>query len=334
LERSYNIRHSWCTALSNETFSAGFKTTSRSESTNSVLNGIGSRTCSLTKFVLEFERKIGEWRRNESDSDFACAQGKPALLVRSSIMLQQAAEFYTHTLYKMFEKEFRSILVASTQDEGIVDESMYSFKVTVETKWGHQASKVVLDTKKSTVHCSCKKFESMGILCTHSLVALKARNISKIPDVYLLKRWSKSARNRVGSVDQMKIFNMEGTDASIVFTNQAMKFAHDIVYRSASNEASRLKLWEQMQSMSLWLDDYKNNHALKDSQYQTKDKDALDSSLACEDGNGCDIPIQDPNRIRGKGRDKGERLKGHFEKRRRGSSLRGGHSHGLYIYSL
>jgi hypothetical protein len=61
LERLYNIRDKWCTGLSNETFSAGLITTSRSESTNSVLNGIGSRTCSLTKFVLEFERKLREW---------------------------------------------------------------------------------------------------------------------------------------------------------------------------------------------------------------------------------------------------------------------------------
>jgi hypothetical protein len=88
LERLYNIRDRWCTGLSNETFSVGFKIISRSESTNSVLNGIGSRTCSLTKFVLEFEQKIGEWRQNEAESDFACVQGKPPLLIWSSAMLQ------------------------------------------------------------------------------------------------------------------------------------------------------------------------------------------------------------------------------------------------------
>jgi hypothetical protein len=87
-----------------------------------------------------------------------------------------------------------------------------------------------------------------------------------------------------------------------------------------------------MESMSRWLNDYENKHTLKASQSETRNKYAPDSNLACEDGNGSDILIQDSNRIRGKGRDKGERLKGYFEKQRRGSSLRGGHSQGLYIH--
>jgi hypothetical protein len=98
-----------------------------------VLNGIGSRTCSLTKFVLEFERKIGEWRQNDADSDFSCTQGKPPLLVRSSAMLQQTASFYTHKLYKLFEKEFKSILVSSTEEEEVENESVSRLKVTIET---------------------------------------------------------------------------------------------------------------------------------------------------------------------------------------------------------
>jgi hypothetical protein len=66
--------------------------------------------------------------------------------------------------------------------------------------------------------------------------------------------------------------------------------------------------------------------------FTIRDNKALDIDLVCEDGNEYDIPIQDPKRIRGKGRERGERLKGHFEKHKRGSSLRGSHSQGLHFY--
>jgi hypothetical protein len=91
-------------------------------------------------------------------------------------------------MYKLFEKEFMGICVSSSEEEVVVDESVYSLKVKVETKWGYQTSIVVVNTKDSTIHCSCKKFESMGILCTHSLATLKVKNITKIPESYLMKR--------------------------------------------------------------------------------------------------------------------------------------------------
>jgi hypothetical protein len=89
----------------------------------------------LTKFILEFEQKVGEWRQNEAEADFACAQGKPPLLIQSSVMLQQAAQFYTHKLYKLFQKEFMNILVSSIQEVEVVDESTFCLKVIVKTKW-------------------------------------------------------------------------------------------------------------------------------------------------------------------------------------------------------
>jgi hypothetical protein len=88
-----------------------------------VLNGIGSRTYSLTKFVHEFEQKIREWRQNETESDFACAQEKSPLLIQSSDMLQQAAQFYTHKLFKLLQKEFMDILVSSRKKVEDVEKS-------------------------------------------------------------------------------------------------------------------------------------------------------------------------------------------------------------------
>ncbi|KAI3897410.1 hypothetical protein MKX03_025428 [Papaver bracteatum] len=41
------------------------------------------------------------------------------------------------------------------------------------------------------VHCSCKLFESKGILCRHAIVVLIRNGIRLIPEKYILRRWRK-----------------------------------------------------------------------------------------------------------------------------------------------
>ena len=44
------------------------------------------------------------------------------------------------------------------------------------------------------VNCSCKKFEFVGILCCHALKILDINNIKKIPEQYILNRWTINAK--------------------------------------------------------------------------------------------------------------------------------------------
>lgn len=39
------------------------------------------------------------------------------------------------------------------------------------------------------IHCSCKEFESSGILCRHALRVLVIKNYFQLPDKYFLGRW-------------------------------------------------------------------------------------------------------------------------------------------------
>ncbi|EEF52133.1 conserved hypothetical protein [Ricinus communis] len=56
LDSLYSIRHKWSTAFTKDTFHCEIKSTSRSESTNNVLNGLGSKTTSRFKFVEGFHK--------------------------------------------------------------------------------------------------------------------------------------------------------------------------------------------------------------------------------------------------------------------------------------
>lgn len=54
---------------------------------------------------------------------------------------------------------------------------------------------VSYDTIDKRAQCSCCKFESSGILCRHILRLFLALDVRAIPEFYILKRWTKEAKN-------------------------------------------------------------------------------------------------------------------------------------------
>ncbi|KAL3512933.1 hypothetical protein ACH5RR_025650 [Cinchona calisaya] len=254
LERLYGLRHKWCTALNNDAFSAGFRSTSRSEGTNNVLKEIGHVRTSLTIFVLEFERKMREWRQSEADADFMCKQGRKSIQVKESTLLQQAARHYTHKLYKMFEQEFMGILAASFVLKSS-SSVMHEFEVSTRSIGQQRESIVRLNFEKMEVNCTCKKFESMGLLCTHALGAYRFVNMGKIPDMYLLSRWGQEAKKRVTDIDQENFFQMTATGSQALFTNTDMRYAYDMITRRQWHEGARILLWKSLEDTNSKLDD-------------------------------------------------------------------------------
>ena len=49
-----------------------------------------------------------------------------------------------------------------------------------------------------TLSCSCRKFESFGILCRHGLKVLDVLNIKLIPNKYIMKMWRRDAKDGSG----------------------------------------------------------------------------------------------------------------------------------------
>ena len=46
-----------------------------------------------------------------------------------------------------------------------------------------------------TLSCSCRKFESFGILCRHGLKVFDVLDIKLIPNKYIMKRWRRDAKD-------------------------------------------------------------------------------------------------------------------------------------------
>uniref|UniRef100_A0A7C9D5U2 SWIM-type domain-containing protein n=1 Tax=Opuntia streptacantha TaxID=393608 RepID=A0A7C9D5U2_OPUST len=55
---------------------------------------------------------------------------------------------------------------------------------------------VVYNTSNHVAHCSCKKFECEGIPYRHILCVLKGKGLRKMPNYYILNRWTKTASSK------------------------------------------------------------------------------------------------------------------------------------------
>ncbi|KAJ6812541.1 protein FAR1-RELATED SEQUENCE 5-like [Iris pallida] len=78
--------------------------------------------------------------------------------------------------------------------EGTVTTYLVGRATKERSKW----RTVLYDSDGVVVSCVCRHFESVGLLCRHSLCILWKKHISEIPDRYILKRWTIESRHRSG----------------------------------------------------------------------------------------------------------------------------------------
>ncbi|GAV56625.1 SWIM domain-containing protein [Cephalotus follicularis] len=77
------------------------------------------------------------------------------------------------------------------------------------------------------VKCTCKKFEWLGILCSHALATLYIKNVKEILKQFILSRWTKNARERLYSEGETSQRN--SNESKIIFRNRARRLAYYLV---------------------------------------------------------------------------------------------------------
>jgi hypothetical protein len=251
LSGMYKIRHKWSTAYSKDVFSADIKSSKRSESTNSVLGEISGKTTNLSQFLLVFEKMVNKWRQLETEKEFKNSQSMPPRIINISETLRQASMILTHKIFKLFLNEYLTGTGGSTsKDIGGSDNLSYH-----EVSSNHKSNKkhiVAFDSSATTISCSCRKFDSMGILCSHALRIYNIKGILRIPDQYFLRRWSKKARSVVydhihesakeDSLSKNAMTN--GGNSIILYRNAIMKFFYNLVLDSQEHKETQQIMWK------------------------------------------------------------------------------------------
>ncbi|KAJ6796342.1 protein FAR1-RELATED SEQUENCE 5-like [Iris pallida] len=198
LAKLFEDREKWASAYGRHTFCADIKSTLQSESLSSELKKYLSPQTDLLSFFKHYERVVDEHRYAELQADFLASQSVPR--IPPSKMLRQAASMYTPTVFEMFRKEFEVFMDSMLYHCGNVGTTT-EYKITIGENTKEYS--VRFDTSDTSINCSCKKFEFVGIQCGHVIKVLDVNNIKELPQRYFLKRWKRDAKSATNATDDV-----------------------------------------------------------------------------------------------------------------------------------
>ncbi|XP_075074665.1 protein FAR1-RELATED SEQUENCE 9-like [Nicotiana tabacum] len=163
-------------------------------------------------FFKHYDRAIEDKRYNELQDTCDASQWLPVLKAKVPILFHAR---YTPNIFSKFQDEYmKSLIIKVNGCEGNNFPIMYKV-----SKYEHTREHIVKVTEADHISCTCMKFESMGILCCHTIRILDViRGVDKIPDEYILKRWTKTAK--VVNIKEIDGQDIEIKDSKLIIVNR------------------------------------------------------------------------------------------------------------------
>ncbi|KAF6148266.1 hypothetical protein GIB67_012041 [Kingdonia uniflora] len=181
------------------TFFAGMSSIGRSESTNNFFNGWSPITTRLNSFVTKYEAALLEVYEQKSAEDFASGHRYRQVGPHEAI-LKDVAKIYTRTMFHKLQDQFNAVVrfvAIERHVEGKVRQ------LTVKSHSGRTESfKLEIDLDKLTGNSGCKLFEYVGLPCCHLQKVFSKYDILKIPEAFIMTRWTISANKFSRSYDK------------------------------------------------------------------------------------------------------------------------------------
>ncbi|XP_058098853.1 protein FAR1-RELATED SEQUENCE 5-like [Magnolia sinica] len=161
------------------------KSTQRCESLNKDLKRYLHPGKNILRFLEHFERLVDDRTNAGLEANFKMTQSSPTVTFPINI-LEHAASVYTTTIFKLFQSEYTNSLGQTVEK---LEESGMVIKYQVRESKNHRFHIVTVNSTDEFFECSCRKFEFMGILCSHILKATN-HTLTRLPPKYILKRWT------------------------------------------------------------------------------------------------------------------------------------------------
>ncbi|XP_042479772.1 protein FAR1-RELATED SEQUENCE 5-like [Macadamia integrifolia] len=194
LNRIYELKEKWAKCYMKNIFTLGIRSTQLSESLNGDLKDYLKSSLNLVQFFKHFERVVNNKRYNELKEEFDARNKTSRNIFPMSPIMLQALQVYTPVIFKEFQDEYIWITACfiKFRIESVV---IHDYIVSIVNREGD--FNVKCNPVGPTITCSCRKFETYGILCCHALKIFDVLDIKFIPANYLLKRWAQGARNMI-----------------------------------------------------------------------------------------------------------------------------------------
>ncbi|XP_024043082.1 protein FAR1-RELATED SEQUENCE 5-like [Citrus clementina] len=296
LQGVYEIRSKWVPAYVNHVFSVGMSSSQRAESNHAIFKRYVSKTNSLLDFVFRVNRALSQQRHEELIADNKDLNERSMLRLPLQIE-KQMSEIYTCEIFYLFQDELWNSLLHAIE---LVreNEDYLVYNVVNQEDGVSKVFEVVYDKKLDFVSCICKKFESEGIPCTHMLALFKKLQISFMPNIYILQRWTKAAKlERVIDGDGVEI-NDCSNKSILLKRTKLFQLASNVIDKAVLSEATSKLVIENLED------------ALEKVKLVMK---SCKSEGVLEKNSGMQQPhFNEPLQVRAKGC--GKRLKGGKEK--------------------
>ena len=139
--------------------------------------------------------------------------------------MQHALSVYTSTIFKRFELECASTLGVTHQE---VNSNGVSFSHEVIEEGCQRVRVVHFNFSNNVVKCSCKMFETLGLLCRHALWLLNVKNVIELPIQYILKWWTKDEKKDSYICDHGKSVDAKDELSMTSCRNELMRSVYEI----------------------------------------------------------------------------------------------------------
>lgn len=188
----FAMRKLWIPSYFRDLFLGGIlRSTQISESENHFFTQFTNANCLLVELWFRYESAI-DCQRHEQDKLNASTKHSMPRTVTPLHLEKQASIVYTHNLFYKFQHEFQhAVFNCGVSKHVFLQEGVEEFEIADNTRKKTYSVTYVEDCKNC--FCSCKMFESMGMLCRHILFVFKGKFFTEIPPQYILNRWTKDA---------------------------------------------------------------------------------------------------------------------------------------------
>jgi len=256
LDSIYKVKEKWAECFMRDVFSLGVKSTQLSESFNNALKNNLKSDFDIVRFLKHFERTVEDKRAKELESEFEARKKIPRRQMHTPMLLQ-ASEVYTPVIFEAFQSEYERSMAACSR---LLDENKYAIAIgRFHGDLHFEEERIVIgDPLNQTASCSCGMFNRTGILCAHGLKVLDLMNIKILPTHYVLKRWTKAARN--GSVQDKEGRNVIANpklESQLRYKNMSHKF-HNLAYKVAHSPECCLMVENALDCLGTQLEDKLN----------------------------------------------------------------------------
>ncbi|KAJ4730655.1 Protein FAR1-RELATED SEQUENCE 5 [Rhynchospora pubera] len=201
LDGMYKIKEKWAQCYMKQALTLDLQNLELNEGFIKDLKACLNSELEVVHFFKQFEALVAQTRQKEIESEIVSKRRVPFLKMKTPILLQ-ASRIYTPRIFESFQDEYEVAMGAYVKPpfEG---QQKIEFIVSVgdlelESRF-EKSFKVIGNVSDQMVLCSCNKFQSHGLLCGHALKILDLMNIKLLPEHYIMKRWTKEARNVAGT---------------------------------------------------------------------------------------------------------------------------------------